>query len=155
MSSSNPSVAALDAFMTQHAVAAQDGLLVKNLSDQPVHWRADRGNSAAYFKFDGLLSLEAHISEIAPGQKTAVHRHTCEALFYVVAGRGGTVLWTEGEPRREIVWQAGDLFITPFYCWHFHVNTDAVSARYLEITNIPLMKALGTWSIEAGRGQAR
>jgi hypothetical protein len=33
----------------------------------PVHYRADRRNAAAYFKFPQLCDLAVHVSEIAAG----------------------------------------------------------------------------------------
>jgi gentisate 1,2-dioxygenase len=154
MNASLDAVQSLDAFMRAFSYPAQGGLLVKQLLHHPVHARADRGNAAAYFAFDGLKSLEAHVSEIPPAQATRRHRHTCEALFYVLAGRGYSVVQVEGQEPKRLEWEAGDLFFTPLQAWHWHVNTDAVCpARYLEITTIPLMKALGAWAMETSESQ--
>jgi gentisate 1,2-dioxygenase len=154
MAPSGP-IEALDAFMRTFRFPAEQGLIVKNLPDHEVMWRADRSNSAAYFSFDGLHSLEAHVSEIAAGQDTQSHRHSCEAIVYVLAGSGYTLLWSQGEPERRIDWHAGDLFLTPVQVWHRHCNTDQyLPARYLEITTIPLMKSLGAWSIEVAQPEA-
>jgi mannose-6-phosphate isomerase-like protein (cupin superfamily) len=148
-------IASLDAFINAFSYPAEQGLLVKNLADHPVHARADRGNSAAYFSFPDLKSLEAHVSEIPPASATPTHRHSCEALFYVLSGSGHSVLRREGHSAERIEWAAGDLFCTPIHVWHRHVNTDSTCpARYLEITTIPLMKALDAWHIEAVRDEA-
>jgi len=144
-------VAALDAFIKAFSYSAEQGLLVKNLPEHRVHTREDRGNAATYFSFPEIKNLEAHVSEIAPGGETPVHRHTCEAFFYVIFGSGYSVMRTNGEPEKRVDWQAGDLFCTPIRTWHRHVNLDpSRPARYLEITTIPLMKSLGDWWIEAG-----
>jgi quercetin dioxygenase-like cupin family protein len=149
MSPSLDPVQRLDAFIRSFSYPAQQGLLVKQLLQHPVHARADRGNAAAYFSFEGLKSLEAHISEIPAGQATQRHRHTCEVLFYVLAGRGYSVMQAEGQEPKRLEWQAGDLFFTPLQAWHWHVNTNpSWPTRYLEVTTIPLMKALGAWAIE-------
>ena len=141
--------AALDAFMNTYRYAASEGLVVKNLQTHPVHTRGHRGNAGAYFDFGKLQALEAHISELPPGKATKMHRHTCEALFYVLTGRGYTIVQAEGAPERQMEWEAGDLFFTPMFAWHQHVNTDSAQpVRYLEITTLPLMKALGAWRIE-------
>jgi gentisate 1,2-dioxygenase len=141
--------AALDDFMKTCSYPAYDDFVVKDVSDHPVHARAHRGNAGAYFNFKGLQALEAHISELPPGGCTKTHRHSCEALFYVLAGRGYTVVEEEGERESRIQWQAGDLFFTPMLAWHRHVNADSARPlRYLEITTLPLMKALGAWRIE-------
>jgi Auxin binding protein len=84
--------AALDAFIKKFSYPAEQGLLIRNLSGHPVHARADRGNAAAYFSFPEIKNLEAHVSEIPPGGATRTHRHTCEALFYVLSGNGYTAV---------------------------------------------------------------
>jgi len=141
---------ALDAFMRAHTYPAEDGLLVKQLVHHPVHARSDRGNAAAYFRFPGLEALEAHVSELPAGASATLHRHSCEALFYVLKGQGYTVIHDERGAERRIEWKKGDLFFTPILVWHQHVNASANSmARYLEITTIPLMKSLGAWFIES------
>ncbi len=141
---------ALDAFMHAHTYPAEDGLLVKQLVHHPVHPRSDRGNAAAYFRFPGLKALEAHVSELPAGASATLHRHNCEALFYVLKGQGYTVIYDEEGADRRIEWKEGDLFFTPILVWHQHVNASANSVtRYLEITTIPLMKSLGAWLIES------
>jgi gentisate 1,2-dioxygenase len=147
---------ALDAFITAYNYPAEQGLLVKGLPKHPVHARADRGNAAAYFTFADIKNLEAHISEIPPGGSTLTHRHTGEALFYVISGRGHSVVRRDRKLERRIEWQAGDLFCTPIQSWHRHVNRNSKRpARYLEITTIPLMKSLGDWRIEPRADQRR
>jgi gentisate 1,2-dioxygenase len=142
--------AALDAFIKKFSYPAEQGLLIRNLLQHPVHARADRGNAAAYFSFPDMQNLEAHISEIPPGGATPTHRHTCEAFFYVISGSGYTEIRASGETEKRLEWQSGDLFCTPINMWHRHVNRDPLrAARYLEITTIPLMKSSGDWRIEA------
>ncbi|HEU5237682.1 MAG TPA: cupin domain-containing protein [Pyrinomonadaceae bacterium] len=144
-------VASLDSFIEAFSYPAEHGLLVRNLPEHAVHARADRGNAAAYFTFPDIKNLEAHVSEIPPGTATPTHRHTGEAFFYVIAGGGYTEVCASGEMEQRVEWQAGDLFCTPQQTWHRHVNSDpSRPARYLEITDIPLMKSLGNWRIEAG-----
>jgi gentisate 1,2-dioxygenase len=147
--------AALDAFIKKFSYPAEQGLLVRNLPEHPVHARADRGNAAAYFSFPNIRNVEAHISEIPPGSATATHRHSCEAFFYVLSGSGYSEVQASGETAKRITWQTGDLFCTPIHAWHRHVNGDpSRPARYLEITTIPLMKSLGDWRIE-GENESR
>jgi quercetin dioxygenase-like cupin family protein len=87
--------------MSAFSYPAREGLLIQNLTDHPVHPRTDRGNSAAYFSFPALKTLEAHLSEIPPGGTTGLHRHSSEALFYVLAGKGySTVRQDAGAERR-------------------------------------------------------
>jgi len=145
---------ALDAFIRAHSYAAEQGLIVKKLISHPVHARGDRGNAAAYFQFFDLKALEAHVSELPAGATARLHRHSCEALFYVLKGEGYTVIHKIGGKKRTIAWKEGDLYATPMSLWHQHFNASKRSVvRYLEITTIPLMKSLGAWSIESKSGE--
>jgi gentisate 1,2-dioxygenase len=113
------------------------------------------GTQALIFVFDKLKALEAHISELPPGGATKIHRHMCEALFYVLKGRGHSIMQAEGQLEKQVEWHAGDLFFTPMFVWHRHVNVDLIEpVRYLEITTLPLMKAIGVWSIETAEEDA-
>jgi mannose-6-phosphate isomerase-like protein (cupin superfamily) len=150
MAKINDDKEALDAFMRAFTYPAEDGFIVKQLAQHPVHPRSDRGNAAAYFGFPGLKTLEVHVSELPAERSTTLHRHSCEALFYILKGKGYTVIHEDGRPKRRIEWMEGDLFFTPILAWHQHVNVSARSAaRYLEVTTIPLMKSLGAWFIES------
>ncbi len=141
--------AALDAFMAAHTYDALDGVLIKDAKHHPVHARGHRGNAGAYFKFAGQKALEAHVSEIPPGASTKMHRHMCEAIFYVLEGNGHTVFEDDDGVQKKVAWASGDVFATPMMAWHQHVNEAAdKTARYLEITTLPLMKAIGAWVIE-------
>ena len=141
---------ALDAFIRAHSYSAEHGLIVKKIMSHPVHARSDRGNAAAYFQFSDLKTLEAHISELPAGAAARLHRHGCEALFYVLKGKGYTVIHKPGRKKWTIAWKEGDLFATPIGLWHQNFNASTRSAaRYLEITTIPLMKSLGAWFIES------
>ncbi len=140
--------AALEAFMSAHRYPAGEGLIGRDLKVHPVHPREHRGNAGAYFDFGRAQAMEAHISELPPGGATKMHRHMCEGLFYVLAGRGYSVVEEEGKPAQKVEWEEGDLFYTPMFAWHQHVNADpARPAPNLEITTLPLMKAVGAWRI--------
>ena len=95
-------VASLDDFVRRFSYPAEQGLIVRQLAAHPVHPRGDRGNAAAYFTFEQMRTMEAHVSEIPPAGVTATHRHTCEAVFFVLAGAGHTLLWDDVADARRI-----------------------------------------------------
>jgi len=64
-------IASLDDFVRRFSYPAEQGLIVRQIAAHPVHPRTDRGNAAAYFSFDALRTMEAHVSEIPPGGVTA------------------------------------------------------------------------------------
>ncbi len=117
---------------------SREGLVVKNLPGQPVHARTHRGKAGAYFDFDRLRALEAHISELLPGKAAEMHQHTCEALFYVLSGRATLSFRRWDNPRNR--WSG---------------QREAQPVRYLEITTLPLMKALGAWRVETEKLKRR
>jgi gentisate 1,2-dioxygenase len=91
-----------------------------------------------------VQTMAMFIAEIAPAGKTGKHRHFNEAMIYILEGRGHSVI--EGE-RYE--WGEGDVVSIPLYAWHQHFNDDpAVAARYLGVTNIPLLRAMGLNRLE-------
>ena len=46
-----------------------------------------------------------YVIEIPPGGTFKVERHMYEEIFYVVKGRGATVVWYEGSPKLTFEWQ--------------------------------------------------
>ncbi|MBI4527874.1 MAG: cupin domain-containing protein [Deltaproteobacteria bacterium] len=125
------------------------GLVFRNLKHHPVHPRASRGKAIAYFEFEDNHSLDAHIDEIPPGGCSGKHRHNNEAVIYIVQGQGYSILQKEGEPEIKVEWKEGDLFSPPLLAWHQHFNTDQERpARFLAVTMVPFVKALGILTIE-------
>jgi gentisate 1,2-dioxygenase len=127
-----------------------EGLSFQDLREFPVVERKKRGNRGAHFALAGNRTIDAHISELAPGSHNNEHRHLNEALIYILKGRGHSLIETvEGEKIR-IDWSEGDLLSPPLNAWHVHYNDDPDRpARYLAITNVPLMEALDAFTKES------
>ena len=125
------------------------GLHFKNLKQHPVHHRSMRGTAGAHFDLSGNQTIDAHISELAPGGHNKMHRHVNEAIIYILSGRGYSILQREGEPAMRVEWEEGDMFSPPLFAWHQHFNADpARPARYLAVTNVPLMLRLNLFRKE-------
>lgn len=81
----------------------------------------------------------ASIQVILPGEVATAHRHTANALRFIMKGEGA---WTtvEGEcyPMNE-----GDLVLTPGWAWHDHVHRGDKPMIWLDVLDISLMRALG------------
>ncbi len=143
-------VAEREAFRKEHL---QEGVFFKNLRAYPVVKRKLRGSAGAHFSLAGNRTIDAHISELPPGGHNNMHRHINEAIIYVLAGRGYSIIQPDGQEPIRIDWEAGDLFSPPLNAWHQHFNTDPDQpARYLAMTNVPLMTALGTF-VKQQRGK--
>jgi len=110
----------LEAFIRAHSYPAEHGLIVRRLLTHRVHARSDRGNAAAYFRFPGLKALEAHISELPAGAAARLHRHSCEALFYVLKGPGLHRASSAGWSPKDCL-ESGRLV--------FHAHRNVASAR--------------------------
>ncbi len=108
-----------------------------------------RNNKGLWFELAENRVLSSHLAELAPGGNSVRHRHTTEAVIYIVAGRGYTIANYEGEPEQRIDWQEGTLFSPPVWAWHQHFNTDEDEpARYLAVQDTGLVRHLRFHQIE-------
>ena len=124
----------------------QEGMFFKDLRSYPVIQRKLRGSSGAHFALAGNRTIDAHVSELPPGGNNHMHRHMNEAIIYILTGRGYSIIEEEGKEPVKIEWEAGDLLSPPLMAWHQHFNSDPEKpARYLAITNVPLMSALNAF----------
>ena len=91
-----------------------------------------------------VQTMAMFVAEIAPGDRTGKHRHFNEAMIYIIAGKGHTII---NEQRYD--WSEGDVVSVPLYEWHQHFNDDpGKPVRYLGITNLPLLRAMGLNKLE-------
>jgi len=72
------------------------------------------------------------------GWKTMGHRHTVEAVLYVLQGKGHSII--DGV---RYDWEEGDFICVPMFAWHRHINTGDRDFIYLAATTGPLSLALG------------
>jgi 1-hydroxy-2-naphthoate dioxygenase len=92
-----------------------------------------------------LPTLSASVQWLKPGQKTKPHRHTANAVYFVMRGEGRTVVGTE-----TLTWKARDCFVVPNWSWHAHENLSADGEALLfSVTDAPILKALGLYREEA------
>ncbi len=126
-----------------------EGMHFKDLRNFPVQRREGRNSAGAHFSLSGNTTIDAHISEIAPGSHNNEHRHMNEAIIYIIQGRGYTLLESPDGEKVRIDWQEGDLLSPPMNWWHQHFNLDPDRpARYLAVTNVPLMAAVRAFKKE-------
>ncbi len=82
--------------------------------------------------------IDTRIIEIAPGETTSTHRHSYDAVCFVLSGQGQTEIAAE-----RYAWLRWDTIHTPAWAWHRHRNTGTEPARLVAITDAPLVKAFG------------
>ena len=72
------------------------------------------------------------------GWKTLGHRHTVEAVIYILEGRGHSII---DSVRYD--WEAGDFICVPIFAWHRHINRGDRDVVYSACTSGPMSMALG------------
>jgi gentisate 1,2-dioxygenase len=104
----------------------------------------------AYRRFVGLQHPDLELGTvpnyylgcqlILAGERAPAHRHTMDAVRFVVEGDGSTHTVIDGErfPMRK--W---DLVTTPNFCWHDHVNGGARDTIWLDAAVSPLIRNFG------------
>lgn len=129
---------------TRFRIAFADSLA--RLADAPV----DRHDGRVYRypsatgETGTLPTMDCELSELAPGQRTANHRHTSLALYHVISGHGEIQV---GDDRLE--WAQGDTFTLPAWRWHSLTCRSATPARLFSMNDRTLLERLGLYREEA------
>ncbi len=114
--------------------------------DVGMHETPRRSRIGVYVGADGdrpTRTMDALVHEIDPGATTTVHRHSWDAMVFVVAGNG----WTEIDGQR-IDWGPGDSLHLPAWAWHRSGNDGTVPTRYLSFSSEPLLHTMGMSVLE-------
>src|SRR5215467_4109956 len=91
-------------------------------------------------------TLSANIQILLPGEKARAHRHTMNALRFVLEGSGAvTVVDGKACPMEE-----GDLVLTPAWTWHEHIHRGNAPIVWLDALDVPLHHHLGTGAFQPG-----
>ncbi len=88
-------------------------------------------------------TMDALAHEFEPGSRTTVHRHSWDAMVFVVAGWG----WTEIDGER-VDWGPGDSLHLPASAWHRSGNDGTTTARYLTFSSEPMLDTMGMSVLE-------
>jgi gentisate 1,2-dioxygenase len=91
-------------------------------------------------------NLNGCLQVLMPGESARPHRHTANALRFVLEGSGATTQ-VDGKtcPMRE-----GDLVITPGMSWHAHSHAGSAPIVWFDALDVPLHQYLGTAVFEPG-----
>ena len=102
--------------------------------------------SGVYMGWDGdrpTRSLDAWVHEVDPGTVTTIHRHSWDAILFVVDGSG----WTEVDGVRY-EWKTWDAIHIPAWSWHRHGNDGTRPGRFMSYSSEPTLWTLGMSLIE-------
>src|SRR5262249_11455524 len=91
-------------------------------------------------------NLTAALQILMPGEAARPHRHSMNALRFVLDG-AGAVTRVDG---RDCPMAAGDLVITPGWSWHEQVHHGSAPIGWLHAPDAPLHRHLGTDAFEPG-----
>ncbi|MEX2291619.1 MAG: cupin domain-containing protein [Mycobacteriales bacterium] len=119
---------------------------VVRLADVEMQDTARGMRRGVYVGADGdrpTRSMDALVHEINPGATSTVHRHSWDAMLFVVAGWG----WTEIDGER-IEWGPGDSLHLPAWAWHRHGNEGSETGRFLSFSSEPLLETMGMAFLE-------
>lgn len=91
-------------------------------------------------------NLAAAIQILLPGETARPHRHSINALRFVLEGEGATTIVN----GKQVPMHAGDMVLTPGHCWHEHFHTGAGPVIWLDALDAPLHNAIGTVTFQGG-----
>ena len=95
--------------------------------------------SGAYIDLKGGEGVnDGYVCEIAPQAKTSSQRYLFEEVIYILSGEGETII-RSGNHSQTLKWKAGSVVGPPLNAWRQHVNTGNQPARFLAITNAPVV----------------
>jgi gentisate 1,2-dioxygenase len=89
-------------------------------------------------------TLSAAIQYLLPGETAPPHRHTPNALRFMLKGDGAYTI-VEGE---KCVMKPGDLVLTPSMTWHEHGNEGTAPVMWLDGLDSPVVRYLEILKME-------
>ena len=90
--------------------------------------------------------INATVQSTRPGESARPHRHTMNALRFVLNGATGETV-VDGKP---CLMTPGDLIVTPAWTWHGHRNQGTQHTMWLDILDVALHVSLGAAKFQAG-----
>lgn len=85
-------------------------------------------------------SLTVSVQYVLPGEVALAHRHTGDAIRFIIEGEVGAYTVVNGE---KCTMERGDLILTPNWGWHEHHNDGGKPVIWMDCLNIPV---IGTFS---------
>jgi gentisate 1,2-dioxygenase len=91
-------------------------------------------------------TLATNIQILLPGETARPHRHTMNALRFVLEGAGAVTV-VDG---KRCLMEEGDLVLTPAWTWHEHIHQGAGPIVWLDALDVPLHHYMGTGAFQPG-----
>lgn len=80
--------------------------------------------------------LTLFLFELAPDEQSAPQRHLYEEVFFVLSGRGATVIEAADGSTRRQDWAPHSLFTVPMNARHQHINESDQPARIVSVNDL-------------------
>jgi gentisate 1,2-dioxygenase len=96
--------------------------------------------------FETITNMTAGLQILLPGERARPHRHSPDALRFVLDGNGA-VTRVDGVVAPMM---RGDLVITPAWCWHEHWHDGVDPIMWLDVLNVHTHHFLDTFIFEPG-----
>jgi gentisate 1,2-dioxygenase len=97
-------------------------------------------------EFHTITNLNAGLQILLPGEVARPHRHSMDALRFVLDGTGATTR----VDNKIAPMSRGDLVLTPAWCWHEHWHDGDAPIVWLDVLNVHTHVFLGTMAFEGG-----
>ena len=91
-------------------------------------------------------NLNCGFQVLMPGETARVHRHTADALRFVVEGEGARTV-VDG---KDCPMALHDLILTPGWAWHKHVHEGDARIVWLDSLDVPFMRYLDCQFFDPG-----
>ena len=88
----------------------------------------------------------ATLQTLLPGERARPHRHSMNALRFVMEGMGAATI-VDG---KDCPMEPGDLVLTPGWCWHEHYHAGAGPTIWMDVLDVYLHLFLGTDDFQPG-----
>jgi hypothetical protein len=87
--------------------------------------------------FEEWLAKEADLRalELGPWKRLGARG----AYLDLKGGEGETEIWVPGGSKQSVNWQAGSVIGPPLNAWRQHLNRGATPARFVSMTNAPVV----------------
>ena len=91
-------------------------------------------------------NLAAALQAILPSEHARPHRHSMNAVRFVLEGEGAETIVN----GKRCAMEFGDLILTPAWCWHEHRHMGSNPVIWLDVLDVPLHAHLNTMAFEPG-----
>ena len=93
------------------------------------------------------LTFVVNFQVLMPGESARPHRHSANALRFIVEGDGGAITTVDG---KACPMHPGDFLITPAWTWHEHIHKGEGRAVWLDALDVPMQLFLDINEFEPG-----